>query len=115
MAEDVDVALKLLTQRRREACEAKAMCAFYEKGSEMVGCIYIYIEVFIDVLQYIDVCVSSFVYWIYRHQGFYILETFEKTILCASLMMSYFPCFWCEICVLYSQGSIFYFDLSLRK
>lgn len=45
------------------------------------------IEVFIDVLQYIDVCVcvSLFVYWIHRHQGFYILETFEKTILCASI------------------------------
>ena len=39
LAEDVDVALKLLTQRRREACEAKAMCGFYEKGSEMVRCI----------------------------------------------------------------------------
>ena len=40
-------------------------------------------------------------------KGFYILETFEKTILCASLVMLYLPCFWCEICVLYSQGSFF--------
>lgn len=61
------------------------------------------------------VCVSSFVHWIYRHQGLYILETFEKTFLCASLVMLYLQCFWFEICVLYSQGSIFDFDLSLRK